>query len=147
MWCVLSFEEESCFRDKVPVLDLKFGLGVFCSYCMNMTSIPLLAEEPKMLFLFFLQEWNDSHLVVNWFDLNFQVSWHYHIVNAVLSETPEAALKGQNLKMVFAIYFVLEMEMLSCADWIAKISDSFVFCLKILYSFLKLLFFVCVLNR
>lgn len=39
------------------------------------------------------------------------------------SETPEAALKGQNLKMVFAIHFVLEMEMLSCADWIAKISE------------------------
>lgn len=33
---------------------------------------------------------------LNWFDLSFQASWHYPIVNAVFSETPRAALNGQN---------------------------------------------------
>lgn len=33
---------------------------------------------------------------LNRFGISFRASWHYCIINAMLSETPRAALKGQN---------------------------------------------------
>lgn len=58
---------------------------------------------------------------------------------------PRQLWKAKILRMVFAIYFILEMEMLSCGDWNARISESLVlFCLFENIVFISQNAFFCV---
>lgn len=115
---------------------------------MNITSVSFLIKEPKMLFLVF-QEWNDSLPVVGWFDFNFQESWHYHMIIALLRETPRASLKGQHFENL-KIYFILVMAMLRISISLEmEMQGLMSFCLcfwKYCIHFSNCIF-LCVLNK